>query len=63
MCANSDPQEILSYLIHICPGEAFHEKKEFLSENLHNILPTLLLQAGHTHLTSGAKQTLERISR
>ena len=63
MCANSDPQEILSYLIHLCPGEAFCEKKEFLSDNIQNILPTILLEAGQTNLTSGAERTLEAISR
>ena len=63
MCASSDPQEILSYLIHLCPGEAFREKKQFLSDNIHNILPTILLEAGQTNLTSGAEKTLEAISR
>ena len=63
MCASSDPEEILSYLIHLCPGEVFSEKKQFLSDNIHNILPTVLLQAGNTDLTSGAEQTLVTISR
>ena len=63
MCASSDPQEVLSYLIHLCPGETFSEQKRFLGDNIHHILPTVLLQAGHSHLTSGAEQALGKISR
>ena len=63
MCASANPQEILTSIILLCPGEDFSSRKQFLIENIHNILPTVLLQAGHPHLTSGAEKTLLMLSR
>ena len=63
MVASSNPHEILTSTTLLCPGEQFSEHKQFLGENIHNILPTVLLQAGEPHLNSRAEQTLAMISK
>merc|ERR1719318_680940 len=63
MCQNQyNPKQVINYLTLLCPTDM--EPKEFISNNLHHLLPPVILYSVSTGNTStrGSDSTLEMIS-